>query len=169
MLFRSLNPEDFHDLNYETAVLLFVDKCNDLLNEKREQFPENLFKEFLKVIFLRVIDTYWMDHIDAMSELRQAVSLQAYAQVNPLREYKEIGFQTFEEMIGGIENDTIKFLNRAQIRGNLEREQVIKPVAATSGNEDTSRKKVPATSQKVGRNDPCPCGSGKKYKNCHGK
>ncbi|MDD2258992.1 MAG: preprotein translocase subunit SecA [Bacilli bacterium] len=164
-----LNIDDFQNLNYESAVNLFVNKCNELLNEKKEQFPENLFKEFLKVIFLRVIDTYWMDHIDAMSELRQAVSLQAYAQVNPLREYKEVGFQTFEEMINGIENDTIKFMNRAQIRGNLEREQVIKPIAASAGKEDSNRKKTPAKSQKIGRNDPCPCGSGKKYKNCHGK
>ena len=141
-------------------------KCLELLAEKKESFPEPVFKEFPKVILLRVVDTYWTDHIDAMSELRQAVRLQAYAQNNPLREYQEIGFDKFETMICNIEQDTTKYINRTRIVNNTERKEVIKPTGTNAG-EDVKHKQ--AVSSKVGRNEPCPCGSGKKYKNCCGR
>ncbi len=161
--------QDFENLDPSAALDLFNQYCERLLKDKQEQFPEEIYKEFLKVILLRVVDTYWMDHIDAMSELRQAVRLQAYAQINPLREYKEVGFQKFETMISSIEDDATKYVNRAQIRDNLQREDVIKPTGTSSGKEDDSRKRAPVKSSKVGRNDLCPCGSGKKYKNCCGR
>ena len=105
-----------------------------------------------------------------MSELRQAVRLQSYAQVNPLREYQEVGFEKFDTMIVNIENDVTKFINRAQVQNNLKREAVVKDAKASSGKEEVKRKPVvKKESEKVGRNDPCPCGSGKKYKNCCGK
>jgi len=160
---------DFAGKDLEASLKVFVDKCDELLNAKKEQFPIEIYKEFLKVVLLRVVDTYWMDHIDAMSELRQAVRLQAYAQINPLREYKEVGFQKFETMINAIEDDATKFVNRATIRDNLQRENVIKAVATSSGKEEDSHRRPQAKSDKVGRNDPCPCGSGKKYKNCCGR
>ena len=150
----------------ECAEYLFG-KCQDLLNEKKENFPEPVIREFLKVVLLRVVDTYWMNHIDDMSELRQAVRLQSYAQVNPLREYQEVGFEKFETMVTNIAADATKFINRAQIRDNLEREQVAKPTGTNSSEQGTARRQ--AVSNKVGRNEPCPCGSGKKYKNCCGK
>ncbi|HOW37859.1 MAG TPA: SEC-C metal-binding domain-containing protein, partial [Bacillota bacterium] len=116
------------------------------------------------------VDTYWVRHIDSMSELRQAVSLQSYGQVNPFREYQTLGFQMFETMVGNIQNDVTRFVLRAQVRQNTERVQVAKPTATISGKEDDSRKRQPVkVTQKVGRNDPCPCGSGKKYKHCHGQ
>lgn len=164
-----VTEQDFENLDLEAGVDVFVSKCQALLDEKRANFPDEVYREFLKVILLRIIDTYWMEHIDAMSELRQAVRLQAYAQVNPLREYQEVGYEKFETMIVSIESDATKYINRAQIRDNLVRETVVKPVATYSGKEDDTRRRTPAKSTKVGRNDPCPCGSGRKYKHCCGR
>lgn len=164
-----VTKDEFIDLDINAACDKFIEKCKVLLDQKKEQFPIELYREFLKVVLLRVVDTYWMEHIDVMSELRQAVRLQAYAQVNPLREYQEIGFEKFESMIQAIENDAVKYVNRAQIRDNLERETVVKATSASSGKEEDTKRKTQAKSTKVGRNDPCPCGSGKKYKNCCGR
>ncbi len=144
-------------------------QCQELLDEKKEKFPEPIYKEFLKVILLRTVDTYWMDHIDSMSELRQAVRLQSYAQKNPLREYQEIGFEKFETLICNIENDATKIINRARIEDNLEREQVAKNTVASSGKEENSKKAPVRKEAKPGPNDPCPCGSGLKYKKCCGR
>ena len=164
-----VTKEELLDKNTDELIDLFVAKCQEILDSRKEQYPIEIYKEFLKVILLRVVDTYWMDHIDAMSELRQAVRLQAYAQINPLREYQEVGFDKFETMIQNIESDATKFINRAQIKDNLQREAVIKPVATFSGKEESQTKRRQAVSTKVGRNEPCPCGSGKKFKNCCGK
>ncbi|MDD2493373.1 MAG: preprotein translocase subunit SecA, partial [Bacilli bacterium] len=164
-----VRKEDFIDLSAEEAAHVFIDKCHVLLQEKKTNFPPEIYREFLKVILLRVVDTYWMDHIDAMSELRQAVRLQAYAQINPLRQYQEVGFEKFETMIQSIENDATKYVNRAMIKDNLQREAVIKPTATSSGKEEDTKRRTQAVSSKVGRNEPCPCGSGKKYKNCCGR
>ncbi len=150
----------------ECGEILF-DNCQELLNEKKEAFPDVIIREFLKVILLRVVDTYWMQHIDDMSELRQAVRLQSYAQVNPLREYQEVGYDKFETMLDNIAQDATKFINRAQIKDNLQREEVVKPTGTNSSEQGTAKRQ--AVSNKIGRNDPCPCGSGKKYKQCCGK
>lgn len=153
----------------EDALLVLLSKCDQLLEEKKTSFGPEMLQEFLKVVLLRVVDTYWMEHIDSMSELRQAVRLQAYAQINPLREYQEIGFEKFETMIMNIENDAMRYVNRAQIRDNLQREAVVKNTIASDGKEETTKRKPVKAEDKSGRNDPCPCGSGKKYKNCHGR
>jgi len=138
------------------------------IENKISKFDDEKFNEFLKVVVLRVVDTYWVQHIDQMSELRQGIGLQSYAQVNPLREYQEVGFRLFNEMILSIEDNVTKYVLRAVIRDNLQRVQVAKPTATSSGKEESTKKK-PRVSKKIGRNDPCPCGSGKKYKNCHGR
>ncbi len=164
-----IRKEDFTDLSIDGVVNTFLGKCEVLLQEKKDNFPPEIYKEFLKVVLLRVVDTYWMDHIDAMSELRQAVRLQSYAQINPLRQYQEVGFEKFETMIQNIENDATKYVNRAMIKDNLQREAVIKPVSTSSGKEEDTKRRTQAVSSKVGRNEPCPCGSGKKYKNCCGR
>ena len=109
-----------------------------------------------------------MNHLDQMSSLRQSVGLKSYAQLNPLREYQELGFEMFNEMLANIENDIVLNINRAQIRDNLQREEVAKPTNTSSGKEELKRRPV-KKAEKVGRNDPCPCGSGKKYKQCCGK
>lgn len=160
--------EDLQGKSVDECIAFLINVSKELLNEKKTSFPVEVYREFLKVVLLRVVDTFWMEHIDEMSELRQAVRLQSYAQINPLREYQEVGFQKFETMVNNIENEAIRYINRAQIRDNLEREAVVKNTYASDGKEEVKRKPVRAA-DKVGRNDPCPCGSGKKYKNCHGR
>ncbi len=136
--------------------------------------PEQLL-EFEKVVILRVVDSKWTDHIDAMDQLRQSIGLRAYGQNNPLVEYQTEGYKMFEEMVGAIEYEVTRLFMKAEIRQNVQREQVStgEAVQPTTGdakeNSNTSAKKQPVHVNKVGRNDPCPCGSGKKYKNCHGK
>lgn len=144
-------------------------ECNALLDEKVSQFGAPMIQEFLKVIMLRVIDSYWMNHIDEMDELRQAVGLQSYAEINPLREYQEIGYEKFTTMISNINSDVTRYVNRAQIQANLERQAVVKNIHAASGGEKVAKKQPKKAKDKTGRNDPCPCGSGKKYKNCCGR
>jgi preprotein translocase subunit SecA len=137
------------------------------VTEKETAASEDKFNQFLRAVILRVVDTYWTRHIDQMSELRQGIGLQSYAQMNPLREYQDTGYRLFNELIANIEEDVTRYVLRAQIRQNMERVQVAKPVSTSSGKEENKRK--PRTVKKIGRNDVCPCGSGKKYKNCHGK
>jgi preprotein translocase subunit SecA len=138
------------------------------LEDKKSHSDEERYNEFLKVVVLRVVDTFWVEHIDRMSELRQGIGLQSYAQMNPLREYQEVGYQMFHDMVQSIEDSVTRYVLRAVMRDNLQREQVAKPVTMSSGKDEPSKKK-PRTVNKVGRNDPCPCGSGKKYKHCHGR
>lgn len=166
-----INSIDKEVLKTEQDKLAYVIDTyqKDVLN-KKTLAGEKQFNDFLKAITLRVVDTYWVQHIDSMSELRQAVTLQSYGQINPFREYQEIGFNMFETMVQNIQNDVTRYVLKAQVRQNTERVQVAKPVSTYSGKEDTETKRKPRTvSEKVGRNDPCPCGSGKKYKHCHGR
>jgi preprotein translocase subunit SecA len=122
------------------------------------------------VVLLRVVDQHWMDHIDAMHELRQGIGLRAYAQTDPIQEYKREGFQMFDDMVASVRDETVRLVYRAQLKGPEapKREQVARPLRA--GMDDGSDKPRPVrrAAQKVGRNDPCPCGSGKKYKKCCG-
>ncbi len=139
------------------------------LDEKKKAFPDEIYQEFLKVVVLRVFDTHWTEHIDKMSELRQGVTLQSYAQQNPFQIYQKEGIQMFNNMMRSIESDCLKFLMRAQIRTNLEREDTLKNTT-TNDVKGGEVKHAPAKKLvNVGRNDLCPCGSGKKYKYCHGR
>jgi preprotein translocase subunit SecA len=158
-------------LKTEANVLDYVLEVSkkDVAN-KKALAGEKAFNDFLKAITLRVVDTYWVQHIDSMSELRQSVGLQSYGQNNPFREYQQIGFQMFETMVQKIQDDVTRYVLKAQVRQNTERVQVAKPISTYSGKEDTEVKRKPVTvTKKVGRNDLCPCGSGKKYKYCHGR
>jgi preprotein translocase subunit SecA len=161
--------EDFEGKTPEEASAILEERLIENLNEKKELVPKEVYDEFLKVVLLRVVDEHWMDHIDQMSELRQGIGLQAYAQVNPLRQYQEIGFEMFEAMIEGIEEQSVSLINRAQIRDNLQREAVAKISGTSDGKEETRKRAPVKVGTKVGRNDPCPCGSGLKYKHCCGK
>ena len=136
---------------------------------KEAEFPEpEQFREVERVILLKVIDRKWMDHIDDMDQLRQGIGLQAYGQRDPVVEYKFAGFDMFDAMIDSIAEETIKVLTHIKIEQKVEREQVAK---ATGTNKDESVAKAPKkrTSKKIQPNDPCPCGSGKKYKQCCGR
>ena len=110
-------------------------------------------------------------HIDQMEQLRQGIHLRAYGQNDPLREYQLEGFEMFEAMVASINEDVSKYIMKAQIRENLQREEVVKNTQAVAGGDESKKKvrKPFVKTQTVGRNDPCPCGSGKKYKQCHGK
>ena len=165
----SFEEGEFEGKTVEIAKEMVLNKFLSNLEDKKNAISIEIYREFLKVILLRVVDSYWMNHIDAMSALRQSIGLRSYSQQNPLREYREIGFQMFDEMIANIENNVTLNVNRALIRDNLEREQVAKPTGTSGGSEEVVKKKPVTVNKKPGRNDPCPCGSGKKYKNCCGK
>src|SRR5699024_551012 len=155
----------------DQMVDIILAKVKERYDEKEELLTPEQMREFEKVILLRSVDTKWIDHIDAMDQLRQGIHLRAYGQNDPLREYQAEGFQMFEEMIANIEAEVSKYVMKAQIRDNLQREEVAentKAVAGSGGEEEKSRTPF-VRKERVGRNDPCPCGSGKKYKHCHGR
>lgn len=140
-------------------------------DEKEVEMTPERMREFEKVVLLRSIDTKWIDHIDAMDQLRQGIHLRAYGQNDPLREYQHEGFAMFEAMVESIEDDVAKYAMKAEIRNNLQREEVAKGQAVNpkEGDVAAKKKKEPIRNDTtIGRNDPCPCGSGKKFKNCHG-
>ncbi|MBR2756401.1 MAG: preprotein translocase subunit SecA [Lachnospiraceae bacterium] len=140
-----------------------------LYAEKEKEFPiEEHLREVERVVLLRVIDRHWMDHIDDMDQLRQGIGLQAYGQRDPVVEYKMAGYDMFDDMIAGIQEDTVRTMLHVKIEQEVKREQVAQPIAT---NKDDSVAKAPKkrADDKVYPNDPCPCGSGKKYKYCHGR
>ncbi len=163
-----LSPEDFEDKSKEEIQQMLLDLLHKNLQDKKNIFPIEQYREFMKVILLRVVDRYWMDHIDQMSELRQSIGLKSYAQLNPLREYQEIGFEMFNQMICNIEDEVVQVINRAQVQQNLVREEVAKPTGTSGGSEEPTKRSPVKRDAKIGRNDPCPCGSGLKYKHCCG-
>jgi preprotein translocase subunit SecA len=155
------NGKELKQYLKEQAVLLY--------EAKETEFPEiEQFRELERVVLLKVIDRKWMDHIDDMDQLRQGIGLQAYGQRDPLVEYKMAGFDMFDEMISAIQEDTIRLLFHVKVEQKVEREQVAK---VTGTNKDESAQNTPKKREhaKVYPNDPCPCGSGKKYKQCCGR
>lgn len=146
------------------------EKAKARYDEKEEAFGEEKMREFERVIVLRAVDTKWMDHIDAMDQLRQGIHLRAYGQNDPLREYQMEGYAMFEKMVASIQEDVTKFIMKAEIQHNLKRQEVAKGEAVQPKEGDAPAKKKPVRKKvNVGRNDPCPCGSGKKYKHCCGR
>ncbi len=140
-----------------------------LYEAKEAEFPEpEAIREIERVILLKVIDRKWMDHIDDMDQLRQGIGLQAYGQKDPLVEYKMSAYDMFDEMTQNIREDTVRLLMRVKIEQKVEREQVAK-VTGTNKDDTVARGPVRRAEQKVYPNDPCPCGSGKKFKACHGR
>ena len=165
-----LTIEDVADKNAEELFDLIHGKVMERYNDRETELSPEQMREFEKVIVLRAVDSKWMDHIDAMDQLRQGIHLRAYGQIDPLREYQHEGFAMFEAMVAAMEDDVARYMMKAEIRNNLERQEVIKGQAVNPKEEEGGKvKKQPATKQSdVGRNALCPCGSGKKYKNCHG-
>ena len=135
-------------------------------NEKLEDIPEEVVNEFEKAVTLKVIDNYWMEHISTMSHLREGIGLRGYANENPLQAYTMEGYDLFDMMLSRINKDVSIYLLKAEIRQNIERKETVKKTVTNDGKEG---RKLQAHTKKIGRNDPCPCGSGKKYKNCCGK
>ena len=136
---------------------------------KEAEFPQpEMIRELERVILLKTIDRKWMDHIDDMDQLRQGIGLQAYGQRDPLVEYKMSGYEMFDAMTDAIREDTVKLLSHVRVEENVEREQVAK-VTGTNKDDSLAKKPIMRAASKVYPNDPCPCGSGKKYKNCCGR
>ncbi|MBS5934862.1 MAG: preprotein translocase subunit SecA [Clostridiales bacterium] len=163
-----LSKEQLETMKKDALIQELKEKAVKLYEAKEAEFPEiEQLREIERVILLKVIDRKWMDHIDDMDQLRQGIGLQAYGQRDPLVEFKFMGFEMFDEMIEAISEDTIRALMHVRIEQNVEREEVAK---VTGTNKDDSAKgPVKRTGKKVQPNDPCPCGSGKKYKQCCGK
>jgi len=161
-----IKDSDIKDKDIEEVKEIVFDKIIMYYEKKVKSIPEDITIEFEKAIALRVVDSHWMDHINDMDHLKEGIGLRGYANENPLQAYIKEGYQTFDIMLNKISEETCIYLISAEIRNNIEREQVAKPVTDNSGETKTSPSKK---KDKVGRNDLCPCGSGKKYKQCHGK
>ena len=167
----TITEQDLEGKTQEQIIEFVRSKVTAHYDEKEAEMTPERMREFEKVVLLRSIDTKWIDHIDAMDQLRQGIHLRAYGQNDPLREYQNEGFAMFEAMIEAIEDDVAKYALKAEIKNNLEREEVAKGQAVNpkEGGQAPRKKKEPARREmEVGRNDLCPCGSGKKFKNCHG-
>ena len=165
-----LTDEELQKYTADQLVELVNERASEVYARKEKELGEPLMRELERVMMLRVVDEYWMDHLDNMTELRQGIGLRAYGQNDPKVEYKREGFAMFEEMIAAIQEETIRrvFLARVQVGGNVKRERVAKITAESAGNDGTVKKQPIKKDKKPGRNDPCPCGSGKKYKKCCG-
>lgn len=164
-----LSDEDKQNMQVEDLIQRVKENANKLYEEKETEFPEiEMLREAERVILLKVIDRKWMDHIDDMDQMRQSIGLQAYGQKDPLVAYKFTGFDMFEDMIASIRKDTVKALMHIRVEQKVEREEVAK-VTGTNKDESSVKAPVRRKTAKIGRNDPCPCGSGKKYKQCCGR
>jgi len=147
---------------------LLLDKATEVYARKEQEITPSLMRELERVIMLRVVDEYWMDHIDAMTELRQGIGLRAYAQNDPVVAYKEEGYEMFENMVAAIQEETLRRLFLVRLRKNEEvkRERVAKVTGESGAGDGTVRRQPVRKVVKIGRNDPCPCGSGLKWKKC---
>ena len=152
---------------------MYYDKKNiyniviDDYKKKLEDVPQEIQDDFEKTISLKILDKNWMNQLDEMEALKEGVGLRGYAQSNPLQVYALEGFQMFDNMMATIEAEISNYLLNAEVRQNIEREEV-KNIHLSDGKE-TVKQKPKKTEKKIGRNDSCPCGSGRKYKQCCGK
>ena len=161
-------PEELGKITKDDIIQLLTDRALAYYDKREKEMGSDMLRELERVILLKVVDLKWMAHIDDMEELRRGIGLRAFAQKNPVVEYRYEGFEMFDAMIESIREDTVRLLFTIQIKNNEEpqRERVAQPME-TQG--DGSYQSEPRRVKKVGRNDPCPCGSGKKYKNCCGR
>ena len=166
----ALSESELSGMTGEDLTDRFFAASETVYNAKEDTLTPPVMRELERVVLLRVVDEYWMDHIDAMSELRQAIRLQSYGNKNPVDVYKQESLSMFEEMISAIQNETVRriFSARVKTEQEVKRERVAEGIVATTAGDGTV-KKQPRKVQKIGRNDPCPCGSGKKYKHCCGR
>ena len=162
-----ISKEGLNSKNIDEVIEYIYGRLVDEYEQKIKEVPEEITREFEKAIALRVIDMHWMEHINTMSHLREGIHLRGYAQENPLRAYTKEGYDLFDQLLMTIDRETTVYLMKAEIRQNVERKQVIKGEAVTDKTKE--KKSTPKRVNKVGRNELCPCGSGKKYKNCCGK
>lgn len=164
---KKIKLSQIENKTIEDATEIIYELLNEDYEEKIKEMPWELVNEFEKAIALRVIDTNWMNHINNMEHLKEGIGLRGYANENPLQAYIKEGYQIFDNMMAKISEEISMFLLRAEVRQNIERKEVAKPII--NNKDEKTLKGGTHKKEKVGRNDPCPCGSGKKYKNCCGK
>ena len=164
----TFTPEECDDLTAEQLTNTLAEQAHKIYEAKEQALGAPIMRELERVVLLKNVDTKWMDHIDAMTELRNGIGLRAYGQHDPVVEYKREGFDMFDAMIDAIREDTVRMIFLAQVRTREEpkREQVAKETAAAGASDGTSKPEPKRVGKKIGMNDPCPCGSGKKYKKC---
>ena len=162
--------EQLDAMDAQAVIDAFTQAAAAYYQQKEDEFTAPVMREVERVVLLRVVDEYWMEHIDAMSDLRQGIRLRAYAQTDPIIAYKKESLEMFEEMIAAIQDETVRRLYSVRLKKNEEvkRERVANATSESVGGDGTV-KKQPRKVKKIGRNEPCPCGSGKKYKNCCGR
>ena len=165
------SQEQLDAMDAQAVTDAFTQAAAGYYQQKEDEFTAPVMREVERVVLLRVVDEYWMEHIDAMSDLRQGIRLRAYAQTDPIIAYKKESLEMFEEMIAAIQDETVRRLYSVRLKKNEEvkRERVAKGMVENVGGDGTAPKKQPVKVNKIGRNEPCPCGSGKKYKNCCGR
>ena len=164
-----ITEEDVKDISQTELKHMLKERAAKVYEAKESEFPEpEHMREIERVVLLKVIDAKWMDHIDDMDQLRQGIGLQAYGQRDPKVEYKMIGYEMFDEMTRSIEEDTVRTILHVKLEQKVEREQVAK-VTGTNKDDTGVREPKKRAEKKVYPNDPCPCGSGKKYKQCCGR
>ena len=162
--------EQLDTMDAQAVIDAFTQAAAAYYQQKEDEFTPPVMREVERVVLLRVVDEYWMEHIDAMSDLRQGIRLRAYAQTDPIIAYKKESLEMFEEMIAAIQDETVRRLYSVRLQKNEEvkRQRVANAISESVGGDGTV-KKQPRKVKKIGRNEPCPCGSGKKYKNCCGR
>ena len=163
--------DELEDLDPEFVTSELQKKAHDLYEVREQEFTPAITRELERVILLKNVDRYWMDHIDAMDELKKGINLRAYAQRDPVVEYRVEGSDMFDATIDQIREDTARMMLTVKLRTKEEpqREQVAKPTGTGGGGDGSDKKRPVRITKKIGRNDPCPCGSGKKYKKCCGR
>ena len=161
-------PAELGELKIEDVVKVLTDRAELICKNKEQRYGSDLMREFERVVLLRVVDTHWMDHIDAMEELRRGIGLRGYAQRDPVVEYRIEGFNMFDAMVESIQEDTTRMLLTLELRREqpIQREQVAKPTSESGASDGSIQKQPVSKVVKIGRNDPCPCGSGLKWKKC---
>ncbi len=164
----TLNIDKIEDLTKEKLFEMIKKVSESVYAKKEEEFGYDTFREVERIVLLKTVDTLWMDHIDAMDQLRQGIGLRAMGNEDPVRAYQIEGFDMFEELIETIKTDTVKMLFRVMPQHKMQRQMVAKITGTNSDEESQVKKKPVKKEKKVGRNDLCPCGSGKKYKKCCG-
>ena len=167
LLRKDLNPKDLNGRTEDDIIDIIYNIIVEEYEEKIKNVPREISDEFEKVIVLNIIDKYWTEHINTMSHLREGIHLRSYAHDDPLRAYTVEGYEMFDNMLQNIDKDVTIFLVKSEIKQNIERKEVSKEKITNDGKDAVKAR--PKKVDKIGRNDPCPCGSGKKYKQCCGK
>jgi preprotein translocase subunit SecA len=163
----ALSDQELEKYGQDELIDLLLSKADAVYQAREQGFGEPLMRELERVVMLRVVDEYWMDHIDAMNELKQGIGLRAYGQADPVVAYKKEGYDMFEEMIAAIQEETVRRIYTVRVQtNNVQRERVAKVTGESAGNDGTVKKQPVKKGAKIGRNDPCPCGSGQKWKKC---